>query len=986
MTAKSHNADDVILPFETTEPSRRSFLRMVGFGIAAASVAGCSRAPGSKIVAPLAPSEGVVPGRRYAIATTCQGCSAGCGVRATCLDGRPVKLEGLPGHPVSDGGLCAVGQATVIGLYDSHRFDGPQRNRQPASWADADREITAALQAVRDGGGRVRLLTGSVTSPSTNRVIGRFLQSFRDARHVSYDALSASAMAESCSKTHGVRAIPRHRFDRADVIASFEADFLGPWISPVEHAAAWSRRRNPDDTSSRMARHWQFESRMTVTGGCADERFRVAPWEIQGAIAALHAAVASGLRGGSTDVAREVPRASELSRLAAELVAARGRALVVCGVNDVDTQLRVDNINGALGAFGTTLDLERLSFQRRGSDAELAGLRDELDAGGVDLLIVAGCNPAYDLPGAGGLSQQLRKARLVISVASLKDETTELAHWVCPEPHALEAWGDAEPQAGVFCLQQPASQPLRSTRTLRASLARWMGDTRSDAELVRETWEREIHPRFTDGGPFRRFFGKVQREGSVVVPAPATGGRGAGAVDLAAAPRTSPPAAGTFALVLHPTAALLDGRHAQNPWLQEMADPVTRLAWESWVSLSPLAAREIGVGEGDVVRVECGGGAPVVELPVHLQPGQHDRVVAMPLGHGRVGTDRFANAGPAWVDAHPAVTAGGVIGVNVAPLLAFADRCVRTDVRTCRITRTAAHVELATVQEYQSLDIPPHLAPVGGEVRDAVRSASLGEFRRNPAEALGLEGGPEPGMWPEDHTTDGPRWGLAVDVNACNGCSACVIACQAENNIPVVGRDEVRRHRDMAWMRVDRYAQGDGDDVHVAHQPMMCQHCGNAPCEAVCPVLATVHSEDGLNQQVYNRCVGTRYCANTCPYKVRRFNWFDYPHDDQLANLALNPNVTVRSRGVMEKCSLCVQRIRDASLDAKRRGEPLRDGEFTTACAQSCPTRAITFGNLADPKSAVSKKAESVRSYRVLEELNVRPSVRYLAQIRNRES
>jgi molybdopterin-containing oxidoreductase family iron-sulfur binding subunit len=436
-----------------------------------------------------------------------------------------------------------------------------------------------------------------------------------------------------------------------------------------------------------------------------------------------------------------------------------------------------------------------------------------------------------------------------------------------------------------------------------------------------------------------------------------------------------------------------DASHAYNPWLHELPDPISKVTWDNYACLSATAASRLGVSDGDVVRLEtsAGGERPsVLELPVFVQPGQHDQVVGVALGYGSLLSQRFANIGPAWLQARPTVGADGMVGKNAAPLLAWVDGSLRFIQDGVRLTRTADRHPLASTQSYYQITVPQHLALPGQETRPIIRETTLADFRKEAQAGAGEKPGRHSGadtedLWPDDHPTTGrPRYGMVIDLNACTGCSACVVACQAENNIPVVGKDEVSRHREMHWLRIDRYFTERDGNVDVAHQPMLCQHCGNAPCEVVCPVLATVHSADGLNEQIYNRCVGTRYCANNCPYKVRRFNWFDYAHDDLLQNLVLNPDVTVRSRGVMEKCTFCVQRIQEAKIEAGRLGRVVRDGDTQTACQQSCPAQAIVFGDLNDPKSRVSRLAASRRSYQVLGELNIRPSVSYLTLVRNR--
>jgi molybdopterin-containing oxidoreductase family iron-sulfur binding subunit len=439
-------------------------------------------------------------------------------------------------------------------------------------------------------------------------------------------------------------------------------------------------------------------------------------------------------------------------------------------------------------------------------------------------------------------------------------------------------------------------------------------------------------------------------------------------------------------LVLYPKVGIPDGSHAYNPWLQELPDPITKATWDNYACLSPAAAGQLSLAEGDVVRVEVRDGkgrGGSIDLPVLVQPGQHDQAVAVALGYGSVLSERFAGIGPAWLEAQPTVGENGLVGRNAAPLLAWQGAALRYTRVGVELTKTGKNRPPAVAQLRDTLNLPAHLAPPGQERRPIVRETTLAALG---ASGLNPEARPEApaDLWPDDHPYPGRRWGMVIDLQACTGCSACVVACQAENNVPVVGRDEVRRQREMHWLRIDRYYSGDPTAVEVAHQPMLCQQCERAPCETVCPVLATTHSEEGLNEQVYNRCVGTRYCANNCPYKVRRFNWFDYAHDDALQNLVLNPDVTVRSRGVMEKCTFCVQRLEEARIEARRRGEPLRDGEVQTACQQSCPARAIVFGDLNDPESRVARLRKDRRHYRALEELNIGPSVGYLKVVRNR--
>jgi molybdopterin-containing oxidoreductase family iron-sulfur binding subunit len=928
-----------------TFQNRRSFLKLSGFGLLAA----CSRGVESKAIPLLVPAEERVPGVASWYSSLCAGCAAGCGVLARSRDGSPVKLEGNPEHPVSKGGLCAVGQASVLGLYDSQRLGHPLAMGTETGWQQIDEAVRGRI--TRIGNGAVRFLTGTVTSPTLLAAIRRFGSHFGNFKHVEYDALSSSAMLDVHQEMFGRRALPRPRFDRAEVIVGIDADFLGTWISPVEFTRDYRAGRRIDEGAHSY--HAHCESRMSLTGSNADRRYARA--DLAGVAAQLASAVAARL---GKPLSLGGKPAAEIEALAERLASApRGKTLIVSGLEDADAQRLVAYTNQLLGNYGSTLATDRLSKQRLGSSADLAGLRKEMADGTVRLLLIAGCNPVYDLAGF-----DTDKVEAVVSFAEREDETAAKAHFVCPDHHSLESWGDAEPVDGIVTVCQPTLKPTGRTRALVESLARWSGDDRNSYELMRETWKKSLHPRSGDSASFELFWNRSVHDGFAALKA-TPGNANPLAAGRLKAPAAREREAGQLALVLYPTIGMLDGRHAHNPWLHELPDPVTKIVWDNHASLSAATAAKLGVERGDLVDV---GG---VELPAHIQPGQHDDVVAVALGYGRKGTDRFAQVGPQWLEGSPTVAEGELVGRSVAPLIGTA---------FVTVAKTSGARELATTQTYDSMITPEHL---GGTERPVARETTLTEHR-NPKEEHGHAFGE---LWPDDHKFKGHHWGMAVDLSACTGCSACVIGCQSENNVPVVGKDEVIRFREMSWIRIDRYYGGEGDDVTTAHQPMMCQHCDNAPCETVCPVLATVQSSEGLNQQVYNRCVGTRYCANNCPYKVRRFNWFDYPHNDKLANNALNPDVVVRMRGVMEKCSFCIQRVYDAKQNARKEGRPVRDGDIQPACMQSCPAGAILFGDLNDPKSAVGQAWRDRRHYRVLEDLNTKPGVAYLSLVRNRD-
>ncbi|MCP3140158.1 TAT-variant-translocated molybdopterin oxidoreductase [Pyxidicoccus xibeiensis] len=939
--------------------SRRDFFKVMGLSAAAAMVA-CQRAPVQKVIPYVARPDEVTPGLSLWYASTCGGCSARCGLLLKTRDGRPIKVEGNDEHPVSRGGVCAVGQASVLSLYDASRARFPALACERTTWAKLDAGVTEGLRKAAEAGQGIRVVLPPVTGPSVEAAVKRFLAAYPTARTVRHEPLGElTAIGDAYRVTHGARVVPDYRFDRAKVIVSFGADFLGTWVSPVAFTRQYTEARDAAGKRA-MARHYQVEPVLTLTGAAADHRFPVAPSDVTPALGDLVKRLAR--RAGRAMPALDslpAPALEEaaLEQLAEALWAQRGASLVVCGGDDVAAQVLASTANALLGNEGTTVcPAEGVTLD--GDALAYGELLAELRKGGVGAVLFVGVNPAYADPRGAELTALLKGVPLTVATNDRLDETAFLARFHAPEPTALESWGDAEPRRGVRSLRQPAVAPLHDTRDGVESLLLWAGAPRSHHDLLRERWEAEVFPRAGAAGQdFGAFWDDALRRGVVTLPpaqaeAPAFREEGL-AKALAGVARPSV----EWELVLYPTVALRDGAPANNAWLQEVPDPITKVTWGHPACIAPARAKALGLSDGDVVRVRAGG--QELSLPVLVQAGTHPAVIAVAVGQGRTRAGRIADG----------------IGGNGYPLAAVVDGRARRAVPGVTVEATGAREKLALTQTHNSLEGRPH-----------VREAELAAFLANPRagnEEHGGHGGGHPlSIW-SGHEYKGHRWALAVDLSACTGCSACVVSCQAENNIPSVGRDEVLRSREMHWMRVDRYYAGDEANPEVVHQPMMCQHCENAPCETVCPVLATVHSSEGLNQQVYNRCVGTRYCANNCPTKVRRFNWFDYKHDEPLERMVLNPDVVVRSRGVMEKCSMCVQRVQEAKASANREGRPLRDGDVQTACQQSCPAKAIHFGDLNDSGSAVAKLAKDGRAFRLLEELNIGSSITYLTKIRN---
>lgn len=949
--------------------SRRSFLQISGLTIGAATLAGCS-APVQKAIPYLNKPPELTPGVANWYASTCSACSANCGLLVKVRDGRPIKLEGNAEHPMNRGGLCAAGQASIFELYSIDRLQGPLIQGRSATWEELDQQVSARLAAIRSQGGKVRLLSGSSSSPTTRAVVKQFLDQFADGRHIVSDPVSYRAIAEAHLRSHHVEGIPSYHFSKAAVVVAFDADFLGTWISPVEFARDYVSLRKLDGGQHRMSRHYHLEPHVSLSGSNADHRYRLTPQEHGAAVlflltllvqrsqtARAHTSITPELFSTkSSNVLSEEIRTA-LQSIADDLWTNRSSSLVITGSNNVSTQLAVNAINEVLGNYGSTIDLTAPSKQYQGNDADAVQLIQEMNDGQISALFIIDANPAYNHPFASQFEAGLKKVPLTVALNSFPDETTSLTQFVVPPHHFLEAWGDAEPREGVFSLSQPTIHPVFSTRASQESLLKWIGIDANFYDLLQQYWKSEIFPQCSSSESFQDFWDNSLRNGVRVLPEKKKAValyRSDGLKEaLDALSQPIPGRENDFQISFYETIALRDGRFANNPWLQELPNPITKITWDNYVSVSPGTAAQLQIKDGDIVRVSQSDHA--IELPVQIQPGQHNRVFSVALGYGR----------------RQAGKVGSGVGANAFPFLRWNGNTFEKDGAGVNLQKTGRFMAFAETQTHSSM-----------EGRPIVRETVLAEFlKSHPTETEKQE----PTIW-GDHAYTGHKWGMAIDLNACTGCSACLAGCQIENNVPVVGKAEVRRRREMHWIRIDRYYNGDPETPEVVFQPMMCGQCDNAACESVCPVLATVHSSEGLNMQVYNRCVGTRYCANNCPFKVRRFNWFNYSHDDALANLVLNPDVTVRSRGVMEKCTFCVQRIEAGKIQARNENRALADGEIQTACQQSCPTQAIVFGDLNDPSSKIAKLQKDRRAYHLLDEINLRSNIAYLEKIRNPHS
>ena len=999
-------AADAGRELETSGATRRDFLKYLGFSTAAAALAASCENPVNKAIPFVNKPDNFTPGVADYYATTyvCDGESVP--VVAKVRDGRPIKIEGNTLSAFTKGGTSARVQASVLDLYDTSRQRFPMANGNAVSWEQLDKMVGDALRS----SGQIVLLSGTVTSPSAKQVISEFLAKYPGSKQVQYDAISYSGMLLANESSYGRRAIPSYRFENAKVVVSLGADFLGTWLDPITFQRAFASTRKVTSAQTDMSKFYAFESMLSMTGANADERFTHKPSEAGAVASALLNALNSGTATGITNAKLK----AGIEKAAKDLKAAAGAAVVVSGSNNPAVQTVVNAINEAIGANGKTIDWSVTNQTKQGLDSEFATLVADMEGGRIGALIVLDVNPAYNYFDGKRFADGLKKVKTSIALSYKQDETAELCKFIAPVHHYLESWGDAEAYSGHVSMMQPTISPLFSTRQYQDSLLKWTGNTTSYENYFRNFWT-------TRTGSADNYM-KALQDG-VIEAAAATAPAGtynAGAATAAATSVESAQKAGAVELVLYENVAMGDGRHANNPWLQELPDPITKACWDNYVMVSPKFGREVlGVdltSQRDADEYEVHTNKPNVSvkagnkeiiLPALIIPGMNDDTIAIALGYGRssAGNDETVTARKIGRAANGAgKNAVGFALYNGATVDRFNTGVTISKVDgTYKIAQNQTHNSYEgrhnVLQELTLQELKEHPTAILDERANELKPwGGLKDFEK--------EGSPYP-----VYDRPGAKWGMSIDLNACFGCGACVVACNAENNVPVVGKNEVLRFHDMHWMRIDRYFTGnpnDPDSIQTIFQPMLCQHCDNAPCENVCPVAATSHSSEGINQMIYNRCIGTRYCANNCPYKVRRFNWADYtgadsfqdnqPHEgtgalndavfmmnDDLTRMVLNPDVTVRSRGVMEKCSFCIQRQQEGKLKAKKENRPLAESDASVACAQACPANAIVFGNVNSQSSEINKTRSEGRNrlFYVLEQLHTLPSVSYLAKVRN---
>lgn len=969
--------------------SRRDFLKYVGFSTAAVTLAACE-GPVHKSIPYVLQPEQIIPGVADYYATTVFDGFDFANLLVKTREGRPIKIEN---NTISGAKFSANARihASILALYDSMRLKEPKLDGKNSSWSAVDLKIKSSLADAKAKGGQVVLLTNTLASPSTEKLIAEFIAKNPNAKHVVYDAVSSSEALDAFETVYGERALVDYDFSKASLIVSVGADFLGDWQGGG-YDAGYAQGRIPQN--GKMSRHFQFESNMTLSGAAADKRVPMTTADQKQALVQIYNIVA----GASVPVSLEAKFKTEVVKAAQQLRAAGSKGVLVSGIEDKNAQLLVLAINQVLASEAyNTAGTRQI---RKGSNVVVSQLIKDMNAGSVHTLIMSGINPVYTLADSASFVSGLKKVKTSVAFSLKEDETASITTIAAPAPHYLESWGDVEITKGTYSLTQPTIRPIFNTKQFQDVLLSLNGVAGSFYDYLKVN---------SAGIIAGSSWNKVLHDGVFVI---GSTGLAAGSFDYSAAANavSKSRSTGDFELVLYTKTGMGDGQHANNPWLQEFPDPITRVSWDNYVTVSNADAKKLGLTNeivangglnGSYATITTADGSKLENVPVIVQPGQAIGTVGLAVGYGR----------------KAALKEEMQVGLN-----AYALYKNFNSVQSVSIAKATGEHEFACVQGQKTLmgrgDIIKETTLEIFNTKDAKHwnEQPMVSLDHQEVEATTVD------LWESFDRSTGHHFNLSIDLNACTGCGACVIACHAENNVPVVGKAEVRRSRDMHWLRIDRYYssestfEGDnerkeniaglssslstfnemekpGDNPQVAFQPVMCQHCNHAPCETVCPVAATSHGRQGQNHMAYNRCVGTRYCANNCPYKVRRFNWFlynknsefDYHMNDDLGRMVLNPDVNVRSRGVMEKCSFCIQSTQAVILEAKRQGRVVAKDEFNNACACSaaCSSGAMVFGDVNDKESAVAKLAESERMYHLLEHVGTKPNVFYHVKVRN---
>jgi len=964
--------------------TRRDFLKYVGFSTAAVSLAACE-GPVVKSIPYVVKPDNIIPGVANYYASTMADGTDFANILVKVREGRPIKIE--PNKMAGNWGTTSARvQASVLSLYDNNRLHNPLLEGKETDWKSVDAKAMETLKGLKEANEKIVVLSGTTASPSSNKIIKEFTEAFGNVSHVVYDALSESPALDAFQEVYGVRALPNYKFEDAEVIVSVGADFLGDWQGG-HYSAAYAKGRKP--VHGKMSKLIQFESNMSLTGANADKRIPVKPSNQIYALLNLYNAVT-----GNNVNSKETPADKAVKIAAEQLKKAGKKAVVVTGIQNKEAQLVAIAINQALQS--EVFDNASPRYVKAGNDVAVANLIKEMNAGKVGALLINNVNPSYTLPNAEEFNAGLKKVKLSISFGSSNDETSTNTNVVATTPHYLESWGDTMMQEGHYALMQPTIRPLFNTRQFEESLLTWMGSTITYYEYLKNNWKTSILNGSTwnktlENGVFNTESNVEFSSNNIDVAKAAT--------NLLAIVKPS-----DFELNIYAKTSLGDGKQANNPWLQELPDPITRTTWDNYLTISAEDAKELGFENWNVSDGALNGNKATLkvdetslkEVPVLIQPGQAKGSIGIAVGYGR----------------KSGMQKEMMTGVNAYPLMQNFN-----PFQNVVIEKTAGEHEFACVQLQHTI--------MGRD--EIIKETTLGDFINKPKEdwnetpEFSLDHQEVPAnrvdLWEKFDDTIGHHFNLSIDLATCTGCAACIVACHAENNVPVVGKHEIRVSRDMHWLRIDRYYTSDmtnevakeegifgtgemfnemtvpQENPQVAFQPVMCQHCNHAPCETVCPVAATSHSKQGQNHMAYNRCIGTRYCANNCPYKVRRFNWFKYAENSEfdfnmnndLGRMVLNPDVVIRSRGVMEKCSMCIQKTQLSILTAKKEGRPVKDEEFQTACSSACPTGSMVFGDVNDKESEVSQLIEDDRTFHLLAEVGTKPNVMYHLKVRNSE-
>lgn len=1025
-----------------TSTARRDFLKFLGFSVAAATVAACE-APVVKAVPYVNKPEDVVPGQATWYASTYYDGVSYANILVKTREGRPIFIKGNKDFGFTNGAVNPQVIGSVLSLYNGDRLKFATVDGVDTPTATVDDEIKKGLEGIKSKGGRVVLVSNTVASPSTYAAIAAFKNSLGGTNeegvtsgasfdHIQYDAVSYSAIRKANETTIGKAIIPDYDFSKAKTIVSFGADFLSSWLLPTQFTPQYLVNRNPDNDW--MSKHYQFESNMSITGSNADERFMIKPSEE----AAVLAALINACGGNVSGIAGEVPSSVSPDAIAAVAENLKaGNGLVVSGSNNVGIQSLVNKLNHVIGAYNSTININNPIHLYQSEDDKMTGLIKDITSGTApDAVIFYGVNPVYSAPNGAAFADAIANVGLTISLSQFADETASKCKFVVPDHHALEAWNDYSPKANEYAIAQPTIRPLFDTAAAQESLLVWAGaaqrggkDSRVVFDFMQETWASNG---FASETGFDSFWNTTIHNSALSLASAAPAQPEFNDSGLSNAVQ-SLPQGGAVEIVLYQKAAIGNGANAANPWLQEMPDPITKVTWDNYITMNPMDMERDGYNttidqEHAASTATVTVGDVTLTLPVYPSPGQALDTVGIALGYGRgENGEAIGNA------AYQTKEYGGfatdengkkqTIGKNAYKLVQTSNGTMEYAVAG-EVKSAGGTYPIATTQIHQT--VMGRNSIVRETTFDIYKNHSKDAY--NPDWKLSKidENGhhveapiAEFDLW-DAHPVEniGHRWGMTIDLSSCIGCGSCLVACQSENNVPVVGKDEVRRGREMHWLRLDRYYASDEEatvgqrkdkktfnygaaeraasNPKVVHQPMMCHHCNHAPCETVCPVAATTHSNEGLNQMTYNRCIGTRYCANNCPYKVRRFNWFNYPSykkftevnpaQDDLGRMVLNPDVTVRTRGVMEKCSFCVQKIQEGKLTAKKEMRPVKDGDVTTACADACPSNAIIVGDWNDVNSMVRNSSSDNRAYQALEEVGVKPNIWYKVKVRNEQN